>query len=496
METTLWSEIRRLHFVVGLYKKEIASKLGLSVKTVRRALKREVPPDKIIRNRGSKLDPFKDRIESLIADYPHLSGVRICDELKSLGYSGSITILRRHLEEVRPKKREAFVRIETDAGEQAQVDWGLFGDYFGCGRILSCFAFVLSHSRMLYLEWSLSEKIEDFMRAHRNAFQFFGGVPQKILYDNLKSVVCYRQGKVIQFNQRFMGFAGTYLFEPVACNVRCGNEKGKVERSIGYIRDNFFYGRTFRDFSDLKLQSEHWRDEVANQRFHSTTRQKPADRFLMEKDKLRSLPKVAYDCDAVIATTVSKQCRIAFDTNTYTVPSLYAQIPVTIKADAFEVRVYKQDRLIATHARCWQKHRDNEDPKHLEVLFEEKQKACRAKQKDIFLSLGKSAEVYLQGLLQSQKSLPHELKKINALITAYGKTEILQALNAAIPFQAFGSEYLKNIILQQATKRGQVQSLGSVESKTRPELMDMKVEERDLSQYHTQEEDHEREDEP
>ncbi len=495
METTLWSEIRRLHFVVGLYKREIARRLGLSVKTVRRALRREVPPDKIIRNRGSKLDPFKERIESLIADYPHLSGVRVFDEIKGLGYGGSITILRRLLEELRPKKREAFVRVETDPGEQAQVDWGLFGDYFECERILSCFAFVLSHSRMLYLEWSLSEKIEDFMRAHRNAFHFFGGVPQKILYDNLKSVVCCRKGPLIQFNPRFMGFAGTYLFEPVACNVRCGNEKGKVERIIGYIRDNFFYGRTFRDFSDLKLQSERWRDEVANQRFHSTTRQKPTDRFLLEKDTLRKLPGSDYDCDAVVATTVSKQCRIAFDTNAYTVPSLYAQIPVTIKANAFEVRVYKQDRLIATHPRCWQKHRDIEDPKHLEVLFEEKQKACQAKQKDIFLSLGTSAEEYLKGLLHSQKSLPHELKKINALITAYGKTEILQALDTAIPFQAFGSEYLKNIILQNATRRGQVQSLGPVESKTRPDLMDMKVEERDLSQYQEEENENEKGDE-
>lgn len=495
MDTTLWSEIRRLHFAVGLFKREIARKLGLSVKTVRRALKRETPPDKVTRNRGSKLDPFRDRIESLIADYPRLSGVRVFDEIKGLGYGGSITILRRYLEGLRPQGRKAFVRVETEPGEQAQVDWGLFGDYFGCGRTLSCFAFVLSYSRVLYLEWALSEKIEDFMRAHRNAFHFFGGVPQKILYDNLRSVVCYRKGSLIQFNPRFLGFAGTYLFEPVACNVRCGNEKGKVERSIGYIRDNFFYGRTFKDLGDLKAQSDRWRNDVANQRLHSVTRQKPADRFLLEKDKLRSLPNTPYDCDVVVTTTVSKQCRLAFDTNTYTVPSLYTGIAVTLKANEHEVRVYKQDRLIATHPRCWKKHQDIEDPKHLEAIFEEKQKACQAKQKDVFLSLGECAEKYFEGLAQTQKSLQHELKKINALITAYGKTEILQAIDTALSFQAFGSEYLKNIILQNMTRRGAVQTLGTVESKTRPDLMDMSVEERDLSQYHQPDETNEKDNE-
>ena len=483
METTLWSEIRRLHFAVGLFKKEIARKLGLSVRTVRRALKRETPPHPITRDRDSKLDPFKDRIQSLLIEYPRLSAVRVFDEIRGVGFDGGITILRHYLRNIRPTKHEAFVRIETDPGDEAQVDWGLFGDYFGCGRILSCFVFVLSHSRMLTLEWTLSQKTEDFMRAHKAAFNFFGGVPQKILYDNLKSVVCYRRGPHIQFNERFMGFAGTHLFEPVACNVRRGNEKGKVERVIGYIRDNFFYGRSFRDLDDLRTQSRRWRDDVANQRLHRVTRQKPIERFEFEKDKLRKLPDTPFDCDTIITATASKQCRLTFDSNTYTVPSLYALIPLTLRANDHEVRIFKQDRLIASHLRSWQKHRDIEDPKHLEAILEEKQRASQAKQKDIFLSLGELAEKFLLGLIQTQKSLPHELKKINALITAYGKTEILQAIETALPFNAFGSEYLKNIILQNLTRRGQVPPLSPVESTNRPELMEISVQERDLEQY-------------
>ncbi len=116
--------------------------------------------------------------------------------------------MKDYVRTIRPKKREAYLRIETGPGEEAQIDWGLFGDYFGCGRILSCFAFVLSYSRMTTLVWTLSQKTEDFLRAHRRAFHFFEGVPKKALYDNLKSVVLTRFGKEIRFNPKFMAFAG------------------------------------------------------------------------------------------------------------------------------------------------------------------------------------------------------------------------------------------------------------------------------------------------
>lgn len=484
MNVSLWSEIRRLHLVQGVYKKEIARRLGLSVKTVRRSLKSEAPPsEKIIRLRESKLDSFRETIVSLLADYPGLSAVRIYEKISEKGYKGSLTILRYYLRKVRPVKREAFVRIETEPGEEAQADWGLFGDYFGCGRILSCFAFVLSHSRMMTLTWTLSQRMEDFLASHRNAFHFFGGVPKKILYDNLKSVVAQRMGKEIRFNPRFMAFAGTYLFEPVACNVRAGNEKGKVERVIGYVRKNFFDGRTFRDLSDLQLQSDRWRDGRANVRIHGTLRSRPVDRFETEKKVLRGLPPCPFDCSAVLTVTASPTCRVSFDANTYTVPSLYAHLPLTLRADEAEVRIFKLDRLIAVHSRCWQKYRDIEDPRHTREILDQKQKAQSAKQKDFFLSLGSDAENYLKGLLASPRCLNTDLRKINALVTVYGKTEVLQALHQALPFKAFGSEYLKNIILQNLTRRGEIQPLGPVDPKTRPELVQLAVQERDLNTY-------------
>src|SRR3989338_2982904 len=122
MNASLWSEIRRLHLVHGIYKKEIARRLQLSVKTVRRALKCDAPPlERVIRFRESKLDFFKETIVSLLADYPGLSAIRIYEKISEKGYQGSITILRTYLRKVRPVKREVFVRIETEPGEEAQV---------------------------------------------------------------------------------------------------------------------------------------------------------------------------------------------------------------------------------------------------------------------------------------------------------------------------------------------------------------------------------------
>lgn len=483
MDSTLWSEIRQLYFVKRLTKKEISERLSLSVKTVRRALKQEHPPGPLVRNRPSQIDPFKEKIGLLLKEYPTLSAVRIQEEIAKEGYQGGATILRDYLRGIRPQKREAFLRIETEAGEEAQIDWGLFGDYFGTGRILSCFSFVLSYSRMMTLVWTLSQKMEDLLRSHQKSFHFFDGVMKKALYDNMKTVVLARFGKEIRFHPGFMAFAGTYLFEPVACNPRRGNEKGKVERSIGYIRRNFFEGRSFRDLADLQCQSDRWRDTVANVRLHGTTRERPIDRFEKEKSLLRPLPTSPFDCDQVITVSASKDYRVSFDTNTYTVPPLYAGLPLTLRANDHEVRIFRQDRLIASHLRCWAKHKPIEDPKHTEEVLEEKQKASNAKAKDLFLSLGPGAEEYTKGLLQTPRSLLHELKKINALVTVYGKTEVLQAIAQALPFKAFGVEYLKNIVLQNLTKRGELQPVGPVDPKMRPELVDLAVEERSLEGY-------------
>ena len=227
MEPHVWAEIRRLRQVEKISISEIARRMCIDRKTVRNALHGEILPQrKACRVRTSKLDAYKAHITDRLKQYPKLPAPVLYEEIKQKGYQGKLRILWQYLAGVRQKKREAFLRIETLPGEYAQVDWA------NCGRItigtairkLSCFVMVLSYSRMLYLEFRLSQCLEDFIQCHINAFKFFGGVPQKILYDNVKTVVVARLGSDIQLNPRFLACAGTFLFEPRLCNPGKGNE--------------------------------------------------------------------------------------------------------------------------------------------------------------------------------------------------------------------------------------------------------------------------------
>ncbi len=177
----------------------------------------------------SVIDDYKPRIIERITEAPELSAVRLLEELRQHGYKHGIAVLRRYVAQVRqPRGRKVYVRVEMEPGEQAQVDWGHFG-HLRIGnsqRPLSAFAMVMSYSRALYVDFSLDQRLETFLLMHRRALEFFGGVPKKILYDNLKSVVLHHVGSTIQFNPRFLVFAGHYLFEPTAAPVRYPEAKG------------------------------------------------------------------------------------------------------------------------------------------------------------------------------------------------------------------------------------------------------------------------------
>src|SRR5207253_4014428 len=178
---------------------------------------------------------------------------------------------RRYVAQVRrPSPRKAYLCVEVEPGEQAQVDWGSFGHLrvgrSGSQRPLSAFVMVLSWSRAMYVDFALDQKMETFLAMHRRALESFAGVPKRILYDNLKSVVLHHIGATVQFNPRFLDFAGHYLFEPVAAPVRYPQAKGKVESMMRYLRQSFFSGRVFTSLDDVREQAARWLREVANER--------------------------------------------------------------------------------------------------------------------------------------------------------------------------------------------------------------------------------------
>ena len=327
MDEALWTTIRCMYHHDKLSQRAIAEQLDIDRSVVTLAVNSASCPQRTVSERGSMLDPFRDAIDGILEKYASLSAVRILEKLRALGYKGQISILKALLAMIRPRKSpEAFLKRETLPGEEAQVDWGSCGHILveGVIRALSVFVMVLSFSRRLYIEFTVSQEMEDFLRGHVNAFESFGGrCPKVILYDNLRSVVKWRQKRLIRFNNRFLEFAGTYVFEPRPCNVRRGNEKPRAETGVRYVKQNFLAGREFRDLADLRMQAFHWLRDVANVRTHGTTHERPIDRFERERELLQAVPRSPYDTRICRPVSVTHQIRVKFQTNTYTVPPGY-----------------------------------------------------------------------------------------------------------------------------------------------------------------------------
>jgi transposase len=392
-----------------------------------------------------------------LTDLPDLSAVRLFEELQTRGYKGGIAILRRYVAQVRhPRARKAYLRVEVEPGEQAQVDWGSFGHFrFGQSqRPVSAFVMVLSWSRAMYVDFSLDQQMETFLRMHCRALEFFGGVPKRILYDNLKSVVLHHIGSTIQFNPRFLQLAGHYLFETVAAPVRYPEAKGKVENSIKYVRHSFFYGRSFSSIEDLRAQAAAWRDQIANERLHGTTHERPADRLLVERKSLRDLPERAFECDLVVPCIVSKECRVRLDTNTYSVPHRYVGQTVHVRADDSTVRVICDGNEIARHARSWDRRRAIEDPAHIDALLERKKSALAPKRKERIAALGPECRLYLQEIARRRIHLDNEIRKLMRLWTLYGQDDLILGIQKALQTRAFGANYVRALIDQDRFSRG------------------------------------------
>ncbi|MCI0345811.1 MAG: IS21 family transposase, partial [Chloroflexi bacterium] len=269
IDADLYARIRRLFFAEHWKVGTIATELGVHHETVENA----VEADRFVRAarqfRPSLLDPYKPLIGETLDQHPKLRATRLFEMVRTRGYLGGYTPVMRYVRSVRPAaKAEAFLKLATLPGEQAQVDWGHFGkiQIGAATRSLSCFVLVLSWSRAMFARFTLDQTLETFLRGHALAFERLGGVPRRILYDNLKSVVVERVGEHIRFHPQILECAGHYHFAPVPCAPYRGNEKGKVERQIQYLRHAFFAARRFRSPGDLNAQLADWIERVAHAR--------------------------------------------------------------------------------------------------------------------------------------------------------------------------------------------------------------------------------------
>lgn len=333
----------------GLTISEIARRTGYDRKTVRAQLRAAGPPRYGPRPpRLTKLAPYTAYVQQRLQ-----AGVFNCAtllrELRQRGYPGGMTRLRLFVHPQRLKAREvATCRFETAPGEQAQVDWASFGRWEG--HRLSAFVMTLGYSRMKYVEFTLSQDLETFLTCHLHAFAAFGGVPQTLLYDNLKSVVLQRDAAGIRFHPRFLDFAAVFGVIPRLCQPGRAQTKGKVENSVGYVKGSFWPGRTWTDLADLNAQARDWCATVANALPHATIRAIPAERLRAEG--LQPLDGKTYDTSYTVSRLVSKDCLISYRGSRYSVPWRYARKPVVVKVPVGGqiLTVVAHDQVLARHA--------------------------------------------------------------------------------------------------------------------------------------------------
>jgi len=431
------ADIRRLFFAEHWKIGTIATQLGLHPDTVRGAIESH----RFCRGpalRPKATDLYLDFIRETLKQYPRLRATRLYEMLRSRGYTGSVLGLRRVVSSLRPTKHEAFLRLTVLPGEQAQADWAHFGQVRvgAATRRLSCFVITLSYSRALWVEFFFDQSIENLLLGHVHAFEDWGGVSRTILYDNMKSVVADRRGDAVHFHPRLLELCAHYHFAALPCRPARGNEKGRVERAIQYIRHSFFAARSFASPADLNRQALVWRDEIAHQRpWPGDDSRTVIDAFTQEKARLLALPANAFDTDLVRPIRSDKTIYVRFDQNDYSIPPDAVRKQLTLVANPDQVRLLDGATEIARHRRGYDRHQRIEDPAHIEAVVEEKRKALGATASGRLAGAIPRIGEFLDAAFERGEAVARQTKQLIEMLDDYGAAELQAAVNEALDRQ-------------------------------------------------------------
>jgi transposase len=454
----LRARIRRLFFAEHWKMGTIAAELGVHRDTVALAVECARFTNVAYRPAVTLLDPYRNFIRVTLEQHPRLRATRLLQMIEGRGYTGSVWPLRRFVREVRPSgAHEAFFRLSMLPGEQGQVDWGSFGSIAigNTRRWLSCFVMVLSFSRALFARFVLDQTLESFLRCHHAAFVAFQGVPRGLLYDNLKAAVLERVGDVIRFNPRLLEFAGHYHFAPRPVAPARGNEKGRVERAIRYLRDSFFAARVFRSVEDLNTQLDEWIERVAHARLvpGDADKRTVAVALADERPRLLPLPAHPFDCDAIQTLRSGKTPYVRFDKNDYSIPHTLVRKPLLLVASDRRVRVLDGDVEVATHDRSWEHGRQIEDVRHLDGLADEKRRAREHRGRNRLMAACPSAQPFLEKVALHGGHLGGTTSRLLRLLDSHGPSELDVALGEAHQRGAFAAQSVAHILDQRRRAR-------------------------------------------
>jgi transposase len=430
------AEIVRLYHAEKWKVGTIATQLGVHHTTVRRVLAQAGIDQTQLTIRSSIADPFVPFIVKTLEQYPKLCASRLYQMVKERGYPGGPDHFRAIVARYRPRPpAEAYLRLRTLPGEQAQVDWAHFGKLTvgQAERPLMAFVMVASYSRHLFLRFYLGQSMPYFLRGHVEAFQWFSAVPRVLLYDNLKSAVLERRGTAIRFHPTLLELAAHYRFEPRPVAVARGNEKGRVERAIQFVRSSFFAARSWSDLEDLNAQAAVWAaTEAAARKCPGDRARTVAEVFEEDQPKMLALPDNPFPTDEIVDVRVGKTPYVRFDRNDYSVPHTSVRRALVVAATLKTVRVLEGNEVIATHARSFDRAAQIEDPAHIEALVAHKHAAREHRGIDRLHHAVPASRQLFEHIARRGGNLGATTSALLKLLDRYGAADLTRAITEAM----------------------------------------------------------------
>jgi transposase len=356
------------------------------------------PTDKRQRTKGVVLEPYKHQIAAWLSDdvTSQWTAERIFDELQELGYSGGHTVVKEYVREHRPRKSAmGEARFYVKPGQQLQVDWGEMGvvSIGGVARQLYAFVAILAWSRALFVCFTTDMQLLTWLECHRRAFAFFGGVPSEVLIDNLKTGVLSRAGGTVRWQPSYEELAVGYGFRPIAHFPMRPKTKGRVERIVRIVRERFVIGRNVSNLDAFNSEALVWLHERADQRVHRITRERPCDRFTVERNALA--PVRAYDVVLEVSRVVDAYGLVSLDGVRYSVPAQHARRAITLQCRPDRLTFIVKGEIVAQHAYAAYGTRLVQSPEHLPPRPQPRHKRFAQLGDTISKRLGESGRRYV-----------------------------------------------------------------------------------------------------
>jgi transposase len=352
-----WAQVKTLA-ADGVSQRGIAERLGINRRTVKRLLEAGEPPRYARSPAGSMLDPLEPVIRRLLEECPDMKAPRVTETLRDdYGYAGSVDLVRRRMAALRPARTErAAQRTGYRPGQVMQVDWAEMPTrprLWGRERRVYALICSLPFSGASTAHFSFDMTIESFLEGHVRAFDWLGGVPRELVYDNVRSVVARRDGDRVAWNPRFVQLRGHYAFHATACTPATPREKGSVEGAVRYHKTGFWPARRFSSLEELDDVYADWRDRVALPRRHATGRFVVAERLAVERAALRPLPPVDFDAAGRRSSRVPLDGYLKHAGSFYRAPAALVHQRVELRFDRDRVWIEHRGATVARYPRSY-----------------------------------------------------------------------------------------------------------------------------------------------